>query len=78
MAIPKRPDAGPVPAGKRPHPGPLPTDGDTVREVGKRAYEDVRGPKEDTDQTGLDSQRKRAPDGSPTRRSEKTGGIDDR
>ena len=78
MATPKRTDAEPLPAGNRPYPGPLPTDGDKVREVGKRAYDDVRGPKKDTDQTGLDSQRKRAPDGAPTRRSERTGGTDDR
>lgn len=78
MVTPKRPDAEPRPAEKGAGPGPLPTDGDTVREIGKRAYQDALGPRKDTDQEGRDDQRRRAPDDAPTHRSDKTDGNDDR
>ena len=78
MTAPKLPDARPDPAEQRTRPDPLPTDGDTVREVGKRAYRDARGPTKDTDQDGRQAQRDHAPAEAPTRRSDKTGGTDDR
>ena len=78
MPASKRPNPDALPAEEQPRPGPLPTDGDTVREVGKRGYEDARGPKKDTDQAGFESQRKRAPPNSPARRSDKADGSDNR
>ena len=63
----------PLPAEDRPRPGPMPTDGDEVREVGKRALDDTKGPKKDTDESGYDKQREGAPPQSPTKRS----GIND-
>ena len=78
MSTKKRTDAGALPPEERPRPGPLPTEGDEPREVGKRAYEDARGPKKDTDQSGFATQRKEAPPTAPTRRSDKTDGTDDR
>jgi len=63
----------PLPDEDRPRPGPLPTDGDKVREVGKRALDDAKGPKKDTDETGYDKQRESAPPQSPVKRS----GIND-
>lgn len=78
MATPKLPDSEPLAPEEQPRPGPLPTEGDEVRDVGKRALDDVRSPRKDTDQTGFDRQRGRAPGNAPTRRSEKTGGTDDR
>ena len=78
MATHKRPDSAPLPPEEQPRPGPLPTDGDETREVGKRAFDDARGPKKDTDEAGYDAQRKKAPATAPTRRLDKTGGSDDR
>ena len=78
MVAPKPPDPTPVPPEERPRPGALPAHGDGVREVGKRAHDDSKSPRKDTDQAGFDSQRQRAPQDAPTRRSDKSGGTDDR
>lgn len=77
MASSKVPHPEPVPPGKRPAPGPMPTDGDGPREVFKRGNEDLRS-RQDTDQEGWNAQRQKAPPPSPTRRSDKTDGVDDR
>ena len=53
--------------------GQMPTEGDKVREVGRRALDDVSRGRQDTDQAGRDEQRRQAPPGAPTKRS----GIDD-
>jgi hypothetical protein len=78
MATRKRADSDPLPSEEQPRPGPLPTEGDKVREVGKRGHDDVRSPRKDTDQAGFNRQRETAPDTSPTHRSDKTDGTDDR
>jgi hypothetical protein len=51
----------------------MPTEGDEVRGVGRRAFDDVRSGRKDTDQAGRDQQRSEAPPDAPTRRS---GGAD--
>ncbi|MBA3477453.1 MAG: hypothetical protein H0T52_03485 [Lautropia sp.] len=61
-----------LPPEKRFRPGPMPTQGDEVRDVGKRALDDVSS-KKDTDASGYDGQRSKAPADAPTKRS----GIDD-
>ncbi len=58
----------PVPNEKRPQPGPMPTEGDGVRDEGWRALRDVRSGRVDTDEAGRDAQRDEAPPGTPTRR----------
>lgn len=78
MATHKPQESEALPPEDRPRPGSLGTEGETVRDVGKRGYEDARGPKKDTDQSGFDTQRDKAPATAPTRRLEKTGGADDR
>jgi hypothetical protein len=64
-----KPESEPLPAEERPRPGPLPTQGDEVREVGKRALDDAEGPKKDTDEAGYERQRGKAPPDAPTKRS---------
>jgi hypothetical protein len=78
MTTNKRTDSKPLPPEDRPRPGPLPTEGEGVRDVGKRALNDVRGPQKDTDQSGYNRQRDGAPTDAPTRRSGKNEGTDDR
>jgi len=73
MATSKQPESQPLPPQDQPQPGPLPTEGDEVREVGKRAHDDDISRKENTDQGGFDRQRAEAPDSSPVKRS----GIND-
>ena len=68
------PQSEPIPAEDRPQPSPMPTDGDEVREIGKRALDDSKGPKKDTDEAGYDKQRESAPTQSPTKRSGITDG----
>ena len=48
MATSKHPQSQPLPPEDQPQPGPLPTEGDEVREVGKRAGEDATSGKKDT------------------------------
>jgi hypothetical protein len=62
-----------LPPEKRFRPGPMPTQGDETREVGKRAHDDVQSRKKDTDEAGYDRQRGQAPSDSPIKRS----GIED-
>ena len=64
----------PLPPEDQPHPGPMPTEGDEVRDVGKRAHDDAKGPQDDTDQSGYQGQRDKAPPQSPTKRSGVTDG----
>jgi hypothetical protein len=78
MASRKVPQSEPVSPGKRPAPGPLPTDGEGPREVFRRGDADLRSHRKDTDEEGWSSQRKQAPPPSPLRRSDKTDGGDDR
>lgn len=73
MATRKKPDSEALPAEKRFRPGPMPTQGEEVREVGKRAVEDVTSRKKDTDATGYQQQREEAPSDAPTKRT----GIED-
>ena len=58
-----------LPPEERPRPGPLPAEDDPVREVGKRALDDVESPKKDTDESGYEGQRGKAPADAPTKRS---------
>ena len=78
MASTKVPKSDPTPPGRRPAPGPLPTDGDGPREVFKRGEADLRSGRQDTDEAGMTAHRRKAPPHSPLRRSDKTGGVDDR
>jgi hypothetical protein len=64
----------PLPPEERPLPGPMPTEGDEVRDIGKRAGDDLKSPRKDTDEAGYDTQRKNAPETSPTKRSGITDG----
>jgi hypothetical protein len=54
----------------------MPTDGDEVRGGGRRAFDDVRSGRKDTDQDGRDQQRSEAPPDAPTRRSGVADGSD--
>ena len=69
MATSKDSGQQPLPPEERPRPGPLPTEGDEVRDVGKRAHDDVESPRKDTDESGYKSQRDKAPPNAPTKRS---------
>jgi hypothetical protein len=69
-------DSQPLPPEEQPRPGPLPADGDGVRDAGKRAYDDERSSRKDTDEAGYDRQRDEASSGAPTRRSGRTDGSD--
>lgn len=53
----------------QPQPHSMPTEGDEVRDIGKRAADDVKSPKKNTDEAGYDTQRAKAPSESPTKRS---------
>lgn len=66
-------EAEPLAPEEQPQPGAMPTDGDEVRGVGRRALDDLRSGRKDTDQEGRDRQRQEAPPGSPTKRS----GVED-
>ena len=66
-------NAEPLAPEEQPQPHTMPTEGDEVRGVGRRAFDDVRGGRKDTDQAGRDQQRSEAPPDAPTRRS---GGVD--
>lgn len=61
---------------EQPRPHTMPTEGDQVRGVGKRAVDDLRSGRKDTDQAGRDEQRSKAPPDSPTRRSGVEDGSD--
>jgi hypothetical protein len=74
MATSKDDASRPLPPEDQPRPGPLPTEGDTVRGVGKRAHDDATGANKDTDQSGYQGQRDKAPEQSPTKRSGVTDG----
>lgn len=67
----------PLPPEDRPRPGPLPAEDDPVREVGKRALNDVESPKKDTDESGYEGQRVKAPSDAPTKRSGVVDGSED-
>jgi len=73
MATSKEAVSRPLPPEDQFHPGPMPTEGDRVRDVGKRAHDDLTGPEKNTDEAGYDTQREKAPESSPTKRS----GIND-
>jgi hypothetical protein len=66
-------EAEPLAPEEQPRPHTMPTEGDEVRGVGRRAYDDLRSGRKDTDQAGRDQQRSEAPPGAPTKRS----GIED-
>lgn len=72
MANDKKAGTEPVPPEQQAQPGPMPTEGDEVRDVGKRALADVKS-KKNTDESGYDRQRSKAPPDSPTKRT----GIED-
>lgn len=61
-----------VPVQHRPHPGPLPADGDEVHVEGERAARDVDSGRTDTDEAGRERQRAQAPPSAPTRRDSTT------
>jgi hypothetical protein len=61
---------------EQPRPHTMPTEGDGVREVGKRVLDDMRSGRKDTDQAGRDEQRSKAPPDSPIRRSGTEDGSD--
>lgn len=69
-------DEEPLAPEEQPQPNVMPTEGDEVRGVGRRAFEDVRSGKKDTDQAGRDQQRNQAPPDAPTRRSGIQDGSD--
>lgn len=72
MADKKKTGSEALPPEERFQPGPMPTEGDGVRGVGKRALKDI-STKKDTDESGYDRQRGEAPADSPTKR---TGIVD--
>lgn len=78
MASTKVPKPAPFPPAEAPATEKYPTTGDGPREVFKRAQDDLRKGRTDTDQAGRDMQRRKAPPEAPTRRSDKTDGVDDR
>jgi hypothetical protein len=69
-------DAEPLAPEEQPQPFTMPTEGDEVRGVGRRAFDDLRSGKKDTDQAGRDQQRDEAPADSPTKRSGVVDGSD--
>ena len=78
MASIKVPRPAPFTPAEPAAPEKYPTTGDGPREVFRQADEDLRRGRQDTDQAGRDMQRSKAPPGSPTRRSDKSDGTDDR
>jgi hypothetical protein len=78
MASTKVPKPAPFPPAEAPATEKYPTTGDGPREVFKRAQDDLRKGRTDTDQAGRDMQRSEAPPDAPTRRSDKDDGGDDR
>ncbi len=78
MASTKPTRPAPFPPAEAPAPEKYPTTGDGPREVFRRAEDDLKRGRQDTDQAGRDMQRSEAPPDSPTRRSDKSDGIDDR
>jgi len=66
-------ESEPLAPEEQPSPQTMPTEGDQVRDVGKRAHDDLRSGRQDTDEAGRDLQRSKAPPGSPTKRS----GVED-
>ncbi len=69
-------DPEPLAPEEQPQPHAMPTEGDEVRGVGRRAFDDVRSGRKDTDQDGRDEQRGKAPPDAPTRRSGVADGSD--
>ena len=78
MASTKVPRPEPFPPAEAPAPEKYPTTGAGPRDVFRRAEDDLEQGRQDTDQAGRDMQRRKAPPEAPTRRSDKTDGVDDR
>ena len=62
-------ESEPLAPEEQPQPHTMPTEGDEVRGVGRRAFEDVSSGRQDTDEAGRDQQRNKAPSDAPTKRS---------
>ena len=69
----KEETAQPLAPEDQPQPHSMPTEGDEVRDIGKRAADDDQSAKQSTDE-GYDMQRAKAPAESPTKRSGITDG----